>query len=446
MDDAEIAERARALADRGARILRGTFVDSAGVLRARQVPIERAVAFATDGLGTSPAISGFCADDAIELGEHAGPVGDLRLVADLGAAALLTDEVAWAPTDLRDQEGAPWPTCPRRALRHQLSLAAERDLALRTGIEIEFVLFDEATGRPLATQGYGASSLDAHEALVDDATLALGAAGLEVLQLHGEAGSGQFEVSFAARDPLATADGNVLARMVLSAAARRHGALASFSPKAEVDGFGSGAHHHLSLALGGQPLLFGGSGPHGMRPGGEAVIAGLVAALPELVGALSPSAPSALRLGPGAWSGAFACWGLENREAAVRLCAGSRANHFDGHLECKTVDPSANPYVVGALLVGTVLEALEAPSALPTEVTVDPATLDPDALAAAGVVALGGPLSVRLDRLASSALARRILGDVLLEVLVAVRRHEAALLDDLGAAAVVERLRYAWSG
>jgi hypothetical protein len=29
---------------------------------------------------------------------------------------------------------------------------------------------------------------------------------------------------------------------------------------------------------------------------------------------------------------------------------------------------------------------------------------------------------------------------------VAVRRHEAALLDDLGAAAVVERLRYAWSG
>jgi glutamine synthetase len=79
--------------------------------------------------------------------------------------------------------------------------------------------------------------------------------------------------------------------MVLSAAARRHGALASFSPKAEVDGFGSGAHHHLSLALGGQPLLSGGDGPHGMRPGGEAVIAGLVAALPELVGALSPSAP-----------------------------------------------------------------------------------------------------------------------------------------------------------
>ena len=51
---ADAAERTSALGKAGARSLRGTFVDSAGVLRAKQVPIERASVFHSPGLAPRP--------------------------------------------------------------------------------------------------------------------------------------------------------------------------------------------------------------------------------------------------------------------------------------------------------------------------------------------------------------------------------------------------------
>ena len=41
---------------------------------------------------------------------------------------------------------------------------------------------------------------------------------------------------------------------------------------------------------------------------------------------------------PGFWSGAYVCWGTENREAAVRFIAGGPANPHNGNVEVKVVD------------------------------------------------------------------------------------------------------------
>ena len=54
---------------------------------------------------------------------------------------------------------------------------------------------------------------------------------------------------------------------------------------------------------------------------------------------------------PHYWSGAFQCWGIGNREAAIRVI-----QEFDGKIknfELKTVDASSNPY----LALGTVIAA-----------------------------------------------------------------------------------------
>jgi glutamine synthetase len=431
--------------DESLTTLRGTFVDSAGVLRAKQVPMEHAEVFADGGLGASPVFSTFTADDQVAASPGIGPVGDLRLRADLEAAVPLGGGILWAPTDLVDQDGEPVAACPRSALRRQLALASSAGLEVRTGIEVEFVLYEEATGRPMPSQAYGLSSLDAHEALVDDLMASLADVGLTPEQLHAEYGPGRFEVSFGPADPLATADANVLARIVISTAARRHGCVASFSPKHSLDDVGTGAHHHLSLAADGVPLLSGGTGPHGLTPSGEAVIASLVHHLPEILGGLAPSAPSALRLAPESWSGAFACWGLENREAAVRLCEATHGNHHGAHLEVKVIDPSANVYVAGALLLGTARIGMATPLALPAEVGVDPGTLSAEELGRLGVQPLGQGLAATIDAFATSGLAAEILGEGLLAPLVAVRRHEVGLLDELGPQAVVERLRFVWS-
>jgi len=397
------------------------------------------------GLGASPVFSTFTADDLIAASPGIGPVGDLRLRADLDAAVDLGGGILWAPTDLVDQDGATVAACPRAALRRQADAAHEAGLGVSMAIEVEFVLYEQSTGAPMASQAYGLSSLDAHEALVDDLMASLGQVGLPPEQLHAEYGPGRFEVSFAPAGPLATADRNVLARIVISNVARRHGCLASFSPKHALDDVGTGAHHHLSFSRGTAPLLSGGDGPHGLTAEGAAIVGGLVAHLPEILGGLAPSAPSSLRLAPESWSGAFACWGLENREAAVRLCAASHGNHHGAHLECKVVDPSANVYVAGALLLGTCLASIAEQAPLPGEVAVDPGTLPEDELVARGIVRLGTSLGATLDAFAGSALARSVLGPGLLEPLVAVRRHEVDLLEEQGAAAVVERLRFVWS-
>ncbi len=425
--------------------LRGTFVDSAGVLRAKQVPIEHAEVFGDAGLGASPVFSTFTADDQVAASPGIGPVGDLRLRADLEAAVPIGGGILWAPTDLIDQDGQAVATCPRTALRRQVALAESAGLLLRTAIEVEFVLYEDSTGRPMASQAYGLSSLDAHEALIDDLMASLIDVGLTPEQLHAEYGPGRFEVSFAPSDPLATADGNVLARIVISTVARRHGCVASFSPKHSLSDVGTGAHHHLSIARDGVALLSGGQGPHGLTAPGQAVVAGLVHHLPEILGGLAPSAPSALRLAPESWSGAFACWGLENREAAVRLCEANHGNHHGAHLEVKVIDPSANVYVAGALLLGTVRMAIATPLDLPEEITVDPGTLPAHELARRGVRPLGANHGVTLDAFAASSLAAEILGEGLLGPLVAVRRHEVALFDELGPEAIVERLRFVWS-
>ena len=116
---ADATTRTSALRDKGARILRGTFMDSAGVLRAKQVPIERAPVFHSPGLGASPVWVIFCADDGIAFTPSFGVVGDMRLRADLDAAVSLGDGSAWAPTELADQDGQPLAFCPRGTLRRQ---------------------------------------------------------------------------------------------------------------------------------------------------------------------------------------------------------------------------------------------------------------------------------------------------------------------------------------
>ena len=447
LSPADATARTRALREAGARILRGTFVDSAGVLRAKQVAIERAPVFHSPGLGASPVWVIFCADDGIAFTPNFGVVGDMRLRADLEAAVSLEDGSAWAPTELADQDGQPLAFCPRGTLRRQQAAAEAEGLETLAATEIEFVVFD-VTGAGIAGRGgpaYGLAPLLEHAAFVDDVHRDFDHAGLSIEQLHAEYGSGQIELSVAPASPLQAADANVLARILLCRAGRRHGLRLSFSPRPLTSGVGNGAHVHLSFLRAGAPLLSGGRGPHGLAEGGAAIVGGFVRWLPEVIGALAPSLLSGLRLQPGTWSGAFACWGLENREAAVRLCAGTAGNPRGANVEVKCIDASANPYVVNAMLVGLARRALEERVPLPAETPSNPGTMTDDERAQARIVRLESNQSTMLDALERSKVAQEILGAALLEALLAVRRHEAEIARGLSIEELVERFRFTWS-
>ncbi len=248
-------------------------------------------------------------------------------------------------------------------------------------------------------------------------------------------------MSLAPADPVEAADNAVLARTLISRVARAQGLRASFSPMPVAGGAGNGAHQHVSIFEGDLPILSGGPGPHGLTPAGGAAIAGILRALPEFTAVLAGSALSHLRLRPGMWSGVFRCWGLENREAAVRLCADTAGNPHGANLEIKPVDPSANPYLSSAAILGAAHDGMAGELPLPDEVAVDPAELT----GAHAVDLLPTLPSDVLGTFESSALARDLLGPLIVEALAAVKGYELAEYRDKPVDEVAQRFRYAWT-
>ncbi|MDE3030744.1 MAG: glutamine synthetase [Acidobacteriota bacterium] len=443
-DDQRAASLTEGLNKRGVRAVRGTYVDSSGVLRAKQVPVERLGAFNRSGLGASNSWAVFGADDLLCMTPRFSAVGDMRLRADLDVVVDLGDGVAWTPLSLVDQEGVPLEYCPRAVLRRQIHESSVAGLSIVAATEVEFTMYD-AERKPLGGAAYGWTRLSSYEQFVDSLSRALDFVGVPLEQIHAEYGPGQFELSVAPVTPLAAADLNVLVRVMISRVARACGFQASFSPKPFADAIGNGAHSHLSFHREGRPLLSGGDGPHGLTREGESILAAYVRYLPEMAGVLASSVLSSMRLQPSTWSGAYACWGLENREAAVRLCAATPGNPYGANVEVKCVDPAANIYAAYAALVGVARRSLEVSEELGPETTVDPANLSAEERDARGIHLVGAQHTEVLERFAGSQAMREVLGEALVETILAVRRHEADLVEANGIAAVAEQLAFAWS-
>ncbi|MFE3291867.1 glutamine synthetase [Rhodococcus sp. NPDC059234] len=415
----------------------------AGVSRAKVMPVARLSTFVESGAGASPCWNVFCIDNHIAFTPSLSVVGDLRLRIDRDDLRDLGGGTYWAPADLHDQDGQPWPVCPRRTLRRATERLAEEGFTARIGHEVEFTLFD-ALG-PQEWSAYGVNAALRQDGFVRDLLDAATTAGLTVEQVHAEYGLNQFEISLGPADPVTAADNAVLARILVSRTARAHDLRASFAPLPVADAAGNGAHHHLSLHREDRPLFSGGDGPHGLTTPGARAVAGILAALPDFVLVLAGSALSHLRLQPNTWGGAYACWGLENREAAVRLCADTPGNPRGAHLEVKPIDASANPYLAGATILGAALAGIEGELPLPPEVAVNPAQLSEEERRAAGVALLPSLPADLLGRLRTSRLAGDVFEPLLLEALLAVKGYELSEYGRTPPAEVAERFRFAWT-
>jgi glutamine synthetase len=429
-------------------ILIGTIVNPAGLTLAKVVSASATAAFADPGLGASPTWHGFAIDrTGIAFTEAISVVGDQRLRIDRHAIRLIDDGLAWAPASFYDQDGNPVAECARGSLARVQSRLQEEGLRALVGHEIEFVLVGPE-GQQLPGQlwaQYGLAGVLEHEGFVRDVMAAMLAAGVAVEQFHPEYGVNQFEMSLAPASPVAAADQLVLARLLIGRVARTHGLRVSLSPVPFAGGSGSGAHQHFSLHRGDVPIFSGGQGPHGLTSEGAAAIGGLVAGLQQALLVFSGSLVSGLRMRPGNWAGAYACWGTENREAAVRFLPATHGNPHGANVEVKVCDPSANPYLASAAILGLALGGIEHGAALPAEVTVDPDALTAEQRAEAGVVQLSSRQSDSIAALEGSTLVRAILGDAVVDALLAVRRYEQRNYGDLTPAELTDRFRMAWS-
>jgi glutamine synthetase len=426
----------------------GTAVNPAGLTQAKTVPIRRTNTFAEPGLGASPSWHAFAIDQTgIAFTDEVGVVGDQRLRIDLSALRIVGDGLAWAPAAFFEQDGTPVPACGRGTLGRIEAALNEAGIEAAIGHEIEFLLVDPDGGRlPAALWAqYGLAGVLEHEAFVRDVNAAATTAGVGIEQFHPEYGANQFEISLSPLAPVAAADQLALTRLIIGRAARRHGLRVSLSPAPFAGSVGSGAHQHFSLTTPEGPLFSDGAGPAGMKPAGEGAVAGVIGGLLEAQGILCGSIVSGLRMRPGNWAGAYVCWGTENREAAVRFVKGGPGNPGGGNVEVKVVDPSANPYLASAAILGLALDGIKRQAALPPEITKDPANLSDSDRDRAGIVRLSEAQVEVITALDNSTLLRSILGDPAVDMVVAVRRFEHERYGNLGPEQLADKFRMAWS-
>jgi glutamine synthetase len=440
----------RTLLEHDVGMVATTFVDNAGITRVKSVPLKQLPELAAWGVGASTSFDFFRFDDWLAAPpDGTAPVGDLRIIPDLRRLVPLAAQPgwAWAPGDRYRQDGEPHERCSRLLLERLVNDAASDGLGIKAAIEIEWVVSAGDDGEDFVSAavgpGYGMSRLIGVSDYVRDVIDALTAERIRVDQFHPEYAAGQLEVSVAAESPVDAADTAVLVRSTIRAVGRRYNYRTSFSPKVEAEGVGNGGHVHLSVWRDGRNLMAGGDRRYGLTPVGEAFAAGILNRLPALLALGAPSVVSYLRLVPSHWAGVYACWGLENREAALRMITGSAGSgEWAANIEVKCLDLTANPYLLLAGLLAAGLDGVAADARMPEPVDVDPAALRPEELKRRGIRRLPSSLRESTDALAADALLRAALGSALSDSVLAVRESEIEQFAEASAEEVVRAFRW----
>jgi glutamine synthetase len=434
------------LREHNIRFVRVVWCDNGNMIRGKAIHIDALTrqleAGMTGGVGLSAAQQAIpVVADAVASGSGLGPVGEVWLVPDWGTLQMLP----YAPGQAQVlgemvKDGQPWPWCSRQFLRRMVQRAAAQGVTIKAAFEPEFYFLRREGDRilPADTTPFAATlAMDVHQEVVMAIAAAFSAQGLAVEQYYPESGPGQQEISVRYTDALAAADQHIVYRQTVKAIAYQYGLIASFVPKLFEAQAGSGCHLHLSLWQGDTNLIPDGAG--GLSQPAQSFAAGLLHHLPALMAITTPSPNSYRRLRPHSWSGAYCAWGMDNREAALRVPS-NLAQPSPTHLELKTVDGAANPYLAlgGAIAAG--LDGITHGYPLPEPVQVDPGTLAEDERRDRGITLLPQSLAASLAALQQDQVLLDALGAPLAQTHLAVRQAELAAMDGMSLEAEVEML------
>jgi glutamine synthetase len=318
---------------------------------------------------------------------------------------------------------------PRAALRRVLARLDAAGLAATVAPELELFLVDRreadglvslhapaaGAGAPARERACEAYSLErcGHFADYFDALFAAcHAQGIPVCGHAHEAAYSQYEVNFQPGAPLAQADAVFRFKRLARQVAARFGFLATFAPKPFLDQPGTGMHWHFSIqrkgvAAGDHDNAFAHADGRDHDTLG-AFIGGLQRHADAAMAFFAPHDMAFDRIRLSDASPSSASWAHDDRGVAFRIPQASARNR---RVENRLPGGDANPYLVVAATLGLGLAGIE------------------QGLAPAGEsagVALPRSLPAACDALEASALMRELFGDPLVDLFVALKRHESA--------------------
>ncbi len=412
----------------GIRFVRILWCDNANIIRGKAVHRGTLSEYLKHGVGISAAQQAIpVMYDAPADGSGLGPVGEVRLVPDWNTLTPLP----YAPRHARVmgdmvKDGSPWALCPRNFLKRMVAEAKREGLDVIAAFENEFYLLKQtAEGVVPADETVFASTLamDLHQLVIDEIVEALVEQGMPVEQYYPESGPGQQEISVLYTNALAAADQQIAFRETVRAIAGQNHLKASFLPKIFADKAGSGCHLHFSLWHEGQNLMPNLEAVGELSEVARRFIAGILHHLPALMALTTPSTNSYRRIRPHHWSGAFRCWGMDNREAALRVPT-HPADVSPTQFELKTIDASANPYLALGAVIAAGLDGVRHCFELGEPVAIDPGYMTQEDRSVCNIDALPINLEQSLEQLSNDKVLLDALGSELAQAYLAVRKAE----------------------
>jgi glutamine synthetase len=242
---------------------------------------------------------------------------------------------------------------------------------------------------------------------------AMKAAGMKVESSKGEAWPGQHEINFRYADALKSADDHVIYKTGLKTLAHQCGMSVTFMAKPDHTWVGSSCHIHSSLWRGGEPAFAG------ERDVFKQYLAGQIACASELAVFLAPSINSYKRYAAASWAPTTLAWAYDNRTAGFRVVG------HGSSLRPETRIPGAdvNPYLAFAALLGAGLYGIEERLELGPAFEGNAYESDVERFPSA--------LREAIDRLERGTVARRLLGDEVVDHYLNYARTEQRLFDEV---------------
>ena len=412
--------------------VRFVFVDHAGIPKAKAVYRDGFEGRARAGVGLAKGVMALDPSGALHPESGLSPVGECRLIPDLSTLTTLPFARAQAMVscDMTEPDAAtPWEGCPRSALKRVLGQLAQRGYRSVASYEAEFYVWDSEG--PLDRTPYaGSYALSTAAEFVAELARALEQMGIRPEQCHAEVGQGNLELSVGEDEALAAADKRVMVLETIRGVANRMGLETTMAPKPYLEGAGNGHHLHVSLYEDEAPVLFDASGA--LSSPGSGFVAGLLEHLPAIMAFTAPSPNSYQRLAPGMWASAYAAYGLDNREAAVRLASPAAGRESaTANVELKPVDVTSNPYLALAAVLAAGMDGIERGLDPGEPTMVDPATLSDEERVSKGIRPLPASPDEALDALEDDSALKEALGEPLVRTHVAVGRAQAAIAREL---------------
>lgn len=438
MDTDKLIHRAR---KQGVQLVRFLYCDNGGTIRGKTTHVDHLAERMEQGIGLVMGMLSMTGMDFLAPGASFGPVGEVRLIPDPATFTLLpyAPRSAQMICDLLTLDHEPWALDPRAFLKRMLTQARQHGLYLDAVFENEWYLLRPVPGDPEPGAGTAYASLDrslcfsgigmdSAEEVIQEIVAALTAQGIVVEQYMPELGPGQQELSVRHAPALRAADNQITYRQTVRAVAAHHGLVASFAPKPFATEAGSGAHIHWSAwnKAHTRNLLADPQDPNGLSPLAYQMIGGVLTHLPALLALTTPTVNSFRRLQPHFWSSAYTAWGVENREAAVRVPTRYWGNESGTtNLELKASDPSNNPYLALGALIAAGLDGIERKLDPGPSADVDPGSWTDAERGARGIQRYPTSLVTALDALEVDETLVNALGAPLAKEYILVKRAEA---------------------